>query len=50
MLEWLEEPVIAALIGLASGAVLGLSARPGGFCTTLLHIPLKGGHCANPGS
>ncbi|MFW8594330.1 YeeE/YedE family protein [Cribrihabitans neustonicus] len=33
MLEWLEEPVIAALIGLGSGAVLGLAARLGRFCT-----------------
>ncbi|MCP1168015.1 YeeE/YedE family protein [Limimaricola litoreus] len=33
MLDWLDEPTIAALIGLGSGAVLGAAARLGRFCT-----------------
>ena len=33
MLDWLDEPTIAALIGMGSGAVLGAAARLGRFCT-----------------
>lgn len=33
MIDWIGEPGLAALIGLAGGAVLGLAARLGRFCT-----------------
>ena len=33
MLDWLDEPTVAALIGMGSGAVLGAAARLGRFCT-----------------